>query len=44
MDMDVKVCLMVASILLGVSCVAAETNDCIVISGGRSLCSGIREW
>lgn len=37
MDMDVKVCLMVASILLGVSCVAAETNDCIVISGGQKF-------
>ena len=37
MDMDVKVCLMVASILLGVSCVAAETNDCIVISGGQEF-------
>ena len=37
MDMDVKVCLMVASILLGVSCVAAETNDCIVISGEQKF-------
>ena len=37
MDMDVKVCLMVASLLLGVSCVAAETNDCIVISGGQEF-------
>lgn len=37
MDMDVKVCLMAASILLGVSCVAAETNDCIVISGGQEF-------
>lgn len=40
MDMDVKVCLMVASILLGVSCVAAETNDCIVISGGQKFVFG----
>ena len=37
MDMDVKVCLMVASILLGVSCVVAETNDCIVISGEQKF-------
>ena len=40
MDMDVKVCLMAASILLGVSCVAAETNDCIVISGGQKFVFG----